>query len=305
MLHLPAENGSSPPTWGIRTDGVRDSRDPRFIPTYVGHTWIRVSRMPPGAVHPHLRGAYGLAECVRHIRNGSSPPTWGIRCHQATIRLSHRFIPTYVGHTGTKQESGDKSRFIPTYVGHTDSEAKAAWNGAVHPHLRGAYAHLVGQLTERIGSSPPTWGIHGRDVSHHRLQRFIPTYVGHTPPSGFFHPPRPVHPHLRGAYMAWVSSIRYFNGSSPPTWGILLQGRLVAQPERFIPTYVGHTPLMSTGKIFSAVHPHLRGAYRPRPFVLVVRVGSSPPTWGIRTPPRPILRAGRFIPTYVGHTFML
>ena len=261
--------------------------------------------MPPGAVHPHLRGAYGLAECVRHIRNGSSPPTWGIRCHQATIRLSHRFIPTYVGHTGTKQESGDKSRFIPTYVGHTDSEAKAAWNGAVHPHLRGAYAHLVGQLTERIGSSPPTWGIHGRDVSHHRLQRFIPTYVGHTPPSGFFHPPRPVHPHLRGAYMAWVSSIRYFNGSSPPTWGILLQGRLVAQPERFIPTYVGHTPLMSTGKIFSAVHPHLRGAYRPRPFVLVVRVGSSPPTWGIRTPPRPILRAGRFIPTYVGHTFML
>ena len=155
-------------------------------------------------------------------------------------------------------------RFIPTYVGHTGWPNVSDTSETVHPHLRGAYGHKAG------------------------IRRQIP-----------------VHPHLRGAYMAWVSSIRYFNGSSPPTWGILLQGRLVAQPERFIPTYVGHTPLMSTGKIFSAVHPHLRGAYRPRPFVLVVRVGSSPPTWGIRTPPRPILRAGRFIPTYVGHTFML
>ena len=91
--------GSSPHTWGIRYDLVFRGRWLRFIPTYVGHTPRSCSLWSPITVHPHIRGAYGVAERVQptqsvhpHIRgayafkalaiyhvDGSSPHTWGIR----------------------------------------------------------------------------------------------------------------------------------------------------------------------------------------------------------------------------------
>ena len=51
---------------------------------------------------------------------------------------------------------------------------------------------------------------------------------------------------------------------------------------RFIPTYVGHTPI-----------------YR---LTVVIMHGSSPPTWGIQLYESEIPIPKRFIPTYVGHT---
>ena len=80
-LHLAAisQNGSSPHTWGIRFFQPLLVSFPRFIPTYVGHTWADLLKFMSRTVHPHIRGAYvlGLVASMQILR----------------------FIPTYVGHT--------------------------------------------------------------------------------------------------------------------------------------------------------------------------------------------------------------
>ena len=73
-------------------------------------------------------------------------------------------------------------------------------------------------------------------------------------------------------------------GSSPRMWG-LLPGHLVhGVRHRFIPTYVGFTPLPAISASFPAVHPHACGVYpgcgRPNSRAS----GSSPRMWGLRVP---------------------
>ena len=172
--------GSSPPTWGIRlrshTHRFGSAVHPHLRGAYIFFMVVAVII----AVHPHLRGAYTFSICPMEIEAGSSPPTWGILCVSGTAIPSARFIPTYVGHT---------------YYCDTDSMVCS-----VHPHLRGAYIVLFVTCTIYSGSSPPTWGIRCTRNSPQCTHRFIPTYVGHTPPLLPLPPPPPVHPHLRGAY---------------------------------------------------------------------------------------------------------
>lgn len=129
----------------------------------------------------------------------SSPHTWGIRGRILSI-VFYRFIPTYVGHTWA-----DLLKFM---------------SRTVHPHIRGAYVKFVGGMDEPLGSSPPTWGIRKKSWNRGFLQRFIPTYVGHTPSAVIFRCMASVHPHLRGAYSLRTYSDVHLHGSSPHTWGI-------------------------------------------------------------------------------------
>ena len=115
-----------------------------------------------------------------------------------------------------------------------------------------------------------------------QLNRFIPTYVGHTLSKHWPFITLTVHPHIRGAYcpVPWADVAAL--GSSPHTWGIRrpAPGRDDLRP----------------------VHPHIRGAYRSRSVKSHSGFGSSPHTWGIRSILRIRPPTGRFIPTYVGHT---
>ena len=154
------------------------------------------------------------------------------------------------------------SRFIPTYVGHTGLVDRATNGNAVHPHIRGAYPASITRIYIVSGSSPHTWGIPRNCFT-----------MQQTPP---------VHPHIRGAYVQKQFGFRFF--------------------VRFIPTYVGHTILISSEMVSTAVHPHIRGAYwLPAGGEDVLR-GSSPHTWGIQAWPSEYSLLLRFIPTYVGHT---
>ena len=235
---------------------------------------------------------------------GSSPPTWGIQNPALHSIDDHRFIPTYVGHTG---RSGSCPSTMP-----------------VHPHLRGAYIRRCQHCIFHDGSSPPTWGIPLRLVPREFQRRFIPTYVGHTNRSR--------------------SGTANSYGSSPPTWGIpsppppaptsprfiptyvghtVPPGPLGAPVARFIPTYVGHTPqtigaqriaggsspptwgirgMSMFPDVGITVHPHIRGAYVLNRLQAHEKTGSSPHTWGIRGMGRCDPPPSRFIPTYVGHT---
>ena len=119
--------------------GSRPGRRPRFIPTYVGHTWMHWSCGRSPSVHPHIRGAYSVHCTYGSLQNGSSPHTWGILVLAHCFHLRFRFIPTYVGHTLGKATELSLERFIPTYVGHTGLSGPPTPRKPVHPHIRGAY----------------------------------------------------------------------------------------------------------------------------------------------------------------------
>ena len=220
---------------------------------------------PTPTVHPHIRGAYGQHQQSTGQACGSSPHTWGILRSPPSVQFNMRFIPTYVGHTVRLSFLGSST--------------------AVHPHIRGAYIFFLPHHIPRLGSSPHTWGIPGSSGAAAKRNRFIPTYVGHTPLWIRNDGSVPVHPHIRGAYQFKQSADDAGFGSSPHTWGILSGRRPEGAFRRFIPTYVGHTPLHSVRDRQRSVHPHIRGAYIQ--------------------PELSHLNYDRFIPTYVGHTFLV
>ena len=197
----------------------------RFIPTHVGHTIPSGIGIPPHPVHPHIRGAYQHPPPAATWQFGSSPHTWGILSSTGGLSSAPRFIPTYVGHTSP---GVPKIHVTP-----------------VHPHIRGAYRCGRCPKTNSIGSSPHTWGIQAWPSEYSQLNRFIPTYVGHTQPGS-----------QRGERMC---------GSSPHTWGIQKAPLCWRTAERFIPTYVGHTAAEVAKYSVKSVHPHIRGAYTGPP----------------------------------------
>ena len=199
----------------MRRTGQRLAVLVRFIPTYVGHTPQHVGQVAHQAVHPHLRGAYGDVGIPITTDDGSSPHTWG--------------IPSW-----------------PRRCRQTD---------AVHPHMRGAYRQENVSFVRFFGSSPHTWGIREAAMAARIQQRFIPTYVGHTPRKRGPAQGVAVHPHTHGAYR-----------------GVYYQQ---------FPTYVGHTCERCQPHLCTAVHPHICGAYGCEKVLLLRTSGSSPPTWGI------------------------
>ena len=111
---------------------------------------------------------------------------------------------------------------------------------------------------------------------------YLPTSVGHT--------------------HEWKTVFVAVCGSSPPTWGIPSPCTRTSNHSRFIPTYVGHTPLRTVRENFITVHPHIRGAYLRPHTSRYSGIGSSPHTWGIQAVNLLRPQIIRFIPTYVGHT---
>ena len=71
---------------------------------------------------------------------------------------------------------------------------------------------------------------------------------------------------------------------------------------RFIPTCVGNTREDIQERVFSPVHPHVRGEYGMGHCAVVRRHGSSPRAWGIPVETAQSIKSQRFIPTCVGNT---
>ena len=152
----------------------------------------------------------------------------------------------------------------------------------VHPHMRGVYEGFKLDDTPHYGSSPRAWGLLLCPLPSRSWCRSIPTYVGFTLHIGGWHTQKSVHPHIRGVYGGGLSN----------------------RPLdiRSIPTYVGFTSCGTPREAWATVHPHIRGVYVVGAVRLILVVGPSPHTWGLRAlDSRPLL-SQRSIPTYVGFT---
>ena len=89
--------GSSPRTWGTGCFSRMGGTCRRFIPTYVGNSFVQNSRFPSSAVHPHVRGEQSFMRETVDSETGSSPRTWGTDVSRCQRDIAFRFIPTYVG----------------------------------------------------------------------------------------------------------------------------------------------------------------------------------------------------------------
>ena len=150
--------GSSPHTWGTpRLDGT-ECVPVRFIPTYVGNSFLRQRERQSDPVHPHMREELASPSMSIPGNFGSSPHAWGTLITTELIERPLRFIPTYVGNSERCEEHGSRV--------------------SVHPHIRGELMALMRSSPSDAGSSPHAWGTRRVGDSRHGFGRFIPTCVG-------------------------------------------------------------------------------------------------------------------------------
>ena len=138
IIHLAANRGSSPHTWGTHGHGPSDRLDRRFIPTHMGNTSRAAFADRSSTVHPHTHGEHCLSVSLTLLLSGSSPHTWGT-------------LGVYWSRIGAW-------RFIPTHMGNTTNCPGKKLARSVHPHTHGEHPRLQSRISPRRGSSPHTWG---------------------------------------------------------------------------------------------------------------------------------------------------
>ncbi len=205
----------------------------------MGNSTSRRSTRHSASVHPHIRGELSVPQKSASVGNGSSPHTWGTLPSE-----SHHAVAI---------------RFIPTYVGNSEAVHDIQIIHAVHPHIRGELRCCLRISSMGTGSSPHTWGTLQSSELDRPGDRFIPTYVGNSDSTSSCRSLPPVHPHIRGELEKVIGAPGPLSGSSPHTWGTLLEDLPDRNPRRFIPTYVGNSATCPTTPRGTSVHPHIRG----------------------------------------------
>ena len=153
--------GSSPHGWGTRWVFVFIVRFIRFIPTWVGNTYLLFMHHLSHAVHPHMGGEHTPSIASMKLSAGSSPHGWG-------TRLYLKFFLSIA---------------------------------AVHPHMGGEHIFPDRPIIISPGSSPHGWGTHIYILAPYFILRFIPTWVGNTSSDSRLARPSTVHPHMGGEHI--------------------------------------------------------------------------------------------------------
>ena len=148
--------------------------------------------------------------------------------------------------------------------------------------MRGEYDFRLVVLDTLDGSPPHAWGIPRQCRAGVRHLRFTPTCVGNTATYYGWHPPEPVHPHMRGEYGCQFLMVSTACGSPPHAWGILADYGCENPLLRFTPTCVGNTSIQK--------------------FLLSLFIGSPPHAWGIPDAEMVQADCDGFTPTCVGNT---
>ena len=166
---------------------------------------------------------------------GSSPRAWGTLKFPSLFPPYRRFIPTCVGNITKRSELIFKKSVHPHVRGEHRRRTRTNKNNTVHPHVRGehllanpvwlveaaVHPHVRGEHFINItpvqnpGGSSPLRGEH-----FHR--HYLSFYLLGSSPRAWEHLPHcitenlePVHPHVRGEHLLFLTYNSNWNGSSP------------------------------------------------------------------------------------------
>ena len=165
-------------------------------------------------------------------------------------------------------------------MGNASRSRCTATAGSVHPHAHGERNNSGRAGVNVNGSSPRTWGTPGGAAAGDGPGRFIPTHMGNAALSQGAGTPTAVHPHAHGERNASRIVMSAYFGSSPRTWGTLLNRTPSGVRFRFIPTHMGNAAKDAGGLSPKSVHPHAHGERVNRVAEPTSADGSSPRTWG-------------------------
>ena len=178
--------------------------------------------------------------------------------------------------------SGAQEGIIPALAGNTRCSRARGRGPADHPRSRGEYNPAKCAPLRAPGSSPLSRGIRRPASAAASVGRIIPALAGNTRPSPARGPLRWDHPRSRGEYNEPIDNAATKEGSSPLSRGIRYRIRRQAIPQRIIPALAGNTSLLYLRCCGRRDHPRSRGEYSLLWKALVVGVGSSPLSRGIR-----------------------
>ena len=261
---------------------MADNDEARIIPALAGNTVILRNSAIERKDHPRSRGEYAFHLQLDVWSSGSSPLSRGI---QLPPELPER--PT---------------RIIPALAGNTMNWAtlKLAWRD--HPRSRGEYRGCAVPLRTRLGSSPLSRGILGRQRARFLPGGIIPALAGNTLDHCQHHVTGRDHPRSRGEYEPSRVMIRHAVGSSPLSRGILDAHHGLLEGGGIIPALAGNTATTHATDVPERDHPRSRGEYyletSPGPRIK----GSSPLSRGIPSACPGTGGAAGIIPALAGNT---
>ena len=272
--------GSPPRVWGNRVLRQQHLVGDRFTPTRVGKSMSGASSTSRRSVHPHACGEIGRprSRCVR--RRGSPPRVWG---NPDSVRLV-----------------AGRKRFTPTRVGKSGLMSPMLFSNAVHPHACGEIASVMSSQARIVGSPPRVWGNRAAGTDPMAAPRFTPTRVGKSSVTIQSANTDSVHPHACGEISRIASSKASICGSPPRVWGNRARSPPRVRGQRFTPTRVGKSKLLTPAPTPEPVHPHACGE-----ITFCLRrsagcAGSPPRVWGNRCCAQNPGVDERFTPTRVG-----
>ena len=191
---------------------------------------------------------------------------------------------------------------IPALAGNTQESEVDGLCLRDHPRSRGEYFTYPRKASIPAGSSPLSRGILAQDALLGVKIGIIPALAGNTFSCCQTFQLVRDHPRSRGEYLVRCLHTGSDNGSSPLSRGILSLRRETCQRIRIIPALAGNTEVLQAHLTWSWDHPRSRGEYFMVPPSLVISLGSSPLSRGIRggvPGPEPGLR---IIPALAGNT---
>ena len=153
-------------------------------------------------------------------------------------------------------------------------------NIRVHPRIRGEDSQPPAAHSPQRGSPPHTRGRFSDKKWRRQASRFTPAYAGKIVPEKPTHSRRQVHPRIRGEDNQNVLANVKSMGSPPHTRGRSDLCLHFPDAHGFTPAYAGKICACRPTRLFSEVHPRIRGEDSPAEMRKLRRAGSPPHTRG-------------------------
>ncbi len=174
------------------------------------------------------------------------------------------------------------ARFTPACAGTSETLTNPPPHSAVHPRVRGDFAHRLACPCQRGGSPPRARGLRWLGLVVDDLCRFTPACAGTSDAADERAHVVPVHPRVRGDFAPHAAHCGWTAGSPPRARGLPRSSGSSRGTRRFTPACAGTSGLEGIRIASVPVHPRVRGDFTVMSWRIAAFYGSPPRARGLR-----------------------